>query len=151
MIVYRISKKKWAKDLSGTGAENAGGRWNPKGIPVLYTSVYSSLAILELLVHLDHDLLPNDLVVSRIFIPDGSVKELSLADLPKNWRDSPAPDPLKEWGRNWINANVHLALKVPSAVNPLEHNYILNVKHPLFSQVSVDRSAITRLDSRLKK
>ncbi|HCS21217.1 MAG TPA: hypothetical protein DIW47_11770 [Bacteroidetes bacterium] len=151
MIVYRISKKKWAKDLSGKGAENAGGRWNHKGIPVLYTSLNSSLAILELLVHLDHDLLPNDLVVSRIFIPDGSIKELSLTDLPKNWRDSPAPDPLKEWGKNWVNANTHLALKVPSAANPLEHNYILNVKHPLFSQVSVDKTAITQLDNRLRK
>lgn len=151
MIVYRISKKKWAKDLSGTGAENAGGRWNPKGIPVLYTSVNSSLAILELLVHLDYDLLPIDLVVTRIVIPEVSIKELSIADLPKNWRDNPAPDPLKEWGRVWVNANTHLALKVPSAANPLEHNYILNVKHPLFSQVSVDKSAITQLDSRLKK
>lgn len=151
MIVYRISKRKWAKDLSGLGAENAGGRWNPKGIPVLYTSVNSSLAILELLVHLDHDLLPDDLVITRIHIPDGSIKQISGKELPKNWRDNPAPDSLKVLGEGWAKANAHLAFRVPSAVNPLEHNYILNVKHPLFSQVSVDKSAITQLDSRLKK
>lgn len=151
MIVYRISKRKWANDLSGAGAENAGGRWNPKGIPVLYTSVNSSLAILELLVHVDYDLLPNDLVLSCIYIPDGSIKELKLADLPKNWRDNPAPDSLKALGEGWAKENIHLALKVPSAVNPLEHNYILNIKHSMFSKVRVDKAATTQLDSRLKK
>lgn len=151
MIVYRISKEKWAKDLSGLGAEKAGGRWNPRGIPVLYTSINSSLAILELLVHMDYDLLPNDMVLARINIPDGSIKELTEVDLPKNWRDNPAPDSLKELGRGWVKANKQLALKVPSAVNPIEHNYILNVDHPLFSRVMVDKTALTQLDNRLKK
>jgi len=30
MIIYKIAKKKWIKDLSGTGAKITGGRWNPK-------------------------------------------------------------------------------------------------------------------------
>jgi len=34
------------------GAHIAGGRWNPPGYPVLYTSSHLSLACLEKLIHL---------------------------------------------------------------------------------------------------
>ena len=54
MIIFRISKEKWIKDLRGTGAKIAGGPWNPKEIPVLYCASTSSLAILKESVHLFH-------------------------------------------------------------------------------------------------
>ena len=54
MIIFRLSKEQWIEDFSGTGAKIAGGRWNPKEIPVLYCASTSSLAILKESVHLFH-------------------------------------------------------------------------------------------------
>ncbi len=149
MIVYRITKQKWAKDLSGKGAEKVGGRWNTKGNPVLYTSSTSSLSILELLVHLDYDLIPNDLVIVQLEIPEDSIQKVTEKELPKNWRANPSPDKLKELGAGWIKENKHLALQVPSAVNPLESNLILNVAHLLYEKISVLRHDLIQLDTRL--
>jgi len=149
MIVYRVAKQKWAKDLSGKGAEKAGGRWNVKGNAVLYTSSTSSLSILELLVHLDYDLLPNDLVIVQLEIPEDSIHTITEKQLPKDWRVNPSPDTLKGLGSKWIAEKQHLVLQVPSAVNPLEFNLIVNVAHPLHERVTVLRSDLIELDTRL--
>lgn len=52
MICYRFSKEEFAKDLSGYGAELSGGRWNSKGVPMLYSCVSQSLCLLEIAVRL---------------------------------------------------------------------------------------------------
>lgn len=41
-----------ADDLSGQGAERAGGRWNARGTPLVYASSSRALACLETVVHL---------------------------------------------------------------------------------------------------
>ena len=51
MIVYRLCKSIYKKDLSGKGAEIAGGRWNSKGYAILYTSESRSLCTAEIAVH----------------------------------------------------------------------------------------------------
>ena len=53
-----------------TGAMVAGGRWNPIGIPMLYTAEHLSLACLEVLVHLDKGQLPRDYVWSKAELTD---------------------------------------------------------------------------------
>jgi len=51
---WRITKRKHAKtDFSGSGARKYGGRWNSPGTAIVYTSKTQSLAVLEMLVHLD--------------------------------------------------------------------------------------------------
>lgn len=151
MIAFRISKENWINDLSGTGAKLSGGRWNPKGIPVLYCASTSSLAILETLVHIDIDLLPNDLYIAEIEIPENQILELSPQDLPRNWNNNPSPDSLKNLGRGWIMENKFLTLKVPSAVNPNESNYIINVGHPDFDKVLMTKTYPIFLDDRLRR
>ena len=61
MILYRITKAAYARDLSGTGARMYGARWNQKGSAVLYTASSPALATVELLVHVDANLLPTEL------------------------------------------------------------------------------------------
>ncbi|HHJ10104.1 MAG TPA: RES domain-containing protein [Bacteroidetes bacterium] len=46
MNVYRLCKCKYARDLSGRRANIAEGRWNSKGIPILYTAGSRALSIL---------------------------------------------------------------------------------------------------------
>ncbi len=52
MTVYRFTHKKFAGELSGTGARLVGGRWNPVGVSVVYTSESISLALLEVLANI---------------------------------------------------------------------------------------------------
>ena len=56
MKVYRLAKEKAgrykADDLSGNGAALEGGRWNPRGMRVIYTCCNPSMTVLETLVHL---------------------------------------------------------------------------------------------------
>ena len=48
--------------FDGDGARRYGGRWNPPGYPVVYTSGSLALAALEILVHVDLDLAPDNFV-----------------------------------------------------------------------------------------
>jgi RES domain-containing protein len=70
LIVYRLTRRKYAHDLAGTGGLRAEGRCNHKGTPVIYTAQHVSLAVAEALVHLDVDDLPDDYVLAAIAIPD---------------------------------------------------------------------------------
>lgn len=151
MIVFRIAQKKYIDDLSGKGAKLFGGRWNYKGNPVLYCASTSSLAILEILVHTDIDLLPNlNLYIAELYIPDNSFKTITEDELPQNWKSFPAPDKLKSIGHQWIEKNEFLNLGVPSAVNPLEWNFMLNCKHTEFQEVKTIRSFPLFMNERLK-
>jgi RES domain-containing protein len=51
MIVYRIARANYIRDLSGIGSRLYGGRWNRKGTGIIYTSETRALATLEYLVH----------------------------------------------------------------------------------------------------
>ncbi len=46
MLVYRVGKTRFAKDLTGEGARLNGGRWNNIGTPCIYTAESRALAIL---------------------------------------------------------------------------------------------------------
>ncbi len=151
MVVFRIARSKYIRDLSGTGAKRFGGRWNPKGLAVLYTSKHRSLAILELLVNANMQALPDDLSLLKLNIPDHpeSSAEISVRDLPKNWRSSPAPFNLAEIGGDWISSGSSLTLTVPSAVVPEEQNILINPNHPEAKHLSVQSISSFSLDSRL--
>ena len=86
MKLFRISRDKYICDLSGEGARLLGGRWNPKGVPVIYTSTHESLAALETLVHSPIANLPDDLKIAILNIPDDlQIKEVNRNSLPDLW------------------------------------------------------------------
>jgi len=151
MRVFRICSSRHPP-LDGEGARLAGGRWNPRGIPVIYTSASSSLAVLELLVHTDSDLLPGDLAVIEIQVPDAlRIEILDPAGLPHDWRAYPAPVSLQAVGARWARAKRTAVLAVPSAVNPGELNYLLNPDHPDAARVTAVSSRRFVFDPRLFK
>jgi RES domain-containing protein len=137
MRAYRICSSRHPP-LDGEGARLAGGRWNPPGTPVIYASASSSLAVLELLVHTDSDLLPDDLSIIDIRIPDAArIEIVDPATLPDDWREYPAPESLQAIGARWSRSRRAPVLSVPSAVNPLESNYLINPDHADAGRVTV--------------
>lgn len=133
MFVYRISKTKYINDLSGTGAKLYGGRWNEKGIPLVYTSSSISLAILESLVHFSFNMAPPDMSIATIYIPDNifesSVDIKSFGKLPNSWNENLPNPETQQFIKKWINNKSSLILKVPSAINSREFNYLINPLH----------------------
>lgn len=150
MIVYRITKRKRASDISGTGAALYPGRWNKKGTPVLYTGESKEIALLENIVHTPPMITP-DLDILTIEIPDDSMFVLTIADLPSNWHQFPAPTILSEIGHTWIEKEKTLALKVPSSIVHSANNIILNCNHKLYKEVKVLSQKKFYFDSRLRK
>jgi RES domain-containing protein len=150
MIVYRIAREKYIRDLTGVGSRLYGGRWNRKGIGIIYTSETRALTTLEYLVHLPLSLMPNDIGISSIEIPDNIIaREILISDLPVNWRNWPAPSELAELGTRWVLSNETLLLRIPSAVVPHEFNILINPSHPDMKQVRILHSEEYRFDRRL--
>lgn len=136
--------------FDGEGARRAGGRWNRKGDAVVYVSETLSLAALELLVHCDPSLLPEDLVAIRAEVPDGvAVRRVEEKDLPRSWRAYPPPSGLAEIGAAWIAEGDTAVLTVPSCLVPRERNALLNPAHRDFRRIRVGRPEPFSLDPRL--
>lgn len=70
MIAYRVTRRAFARDLSGSGGLRASGRCNRRGTPVIYAAQHVSLALAEVLVHLEMPELPLDYVLVTIGVPD---------------------------------------------------------------------------------
>ena len=152
MRVYRLSKGSFKHDLSGKGAELAGGRWNNKGTAVVYTAASRSLCALEILVHLPIGLLPFDYHLVTIEIPDSApLKEISVSDLPEDWQSIPHGNATQRIGDLFVQEREFLLLKVPSAVVKDEFNFLINPAHPDFQQVKVVETELFEFDSRLFK
>ncbi len=150
MQVFRITGRKYAGDLSGFGAAAYGGRWNKKGSPVLYTGENKEIALLETIVHTPPMLIPK-LDILILEIPDDSISEITIDQLPANWKLYPAPTILSEMGERWIKEGSTLALKVPSCIIHSAHNYILNCKHHDYAKVKWIERKDFEFDTRLKK
>jgi RES domain-containing protein len=148
MIIYRITPAPHAADIHGTGAALFPGRWNKKGIPVLYTAESRELALLETLVHIPPLIIP-ELEILTLEIPDDSIAQLNKEDLPANWSEYPAPVSLAEIGNNWVKEGKTIALKVPSCIIHSSSNYILNCQHTQYDTVKVISHNGFYLDLRL--
>ncbi len=150
MRVFRICSKAHAA-FDGEGARLYGGRWNRRGTAVVYASDSLALAALELLVHADADLLPDDLVSVAAEVPDGlRVDSVAASDLPRDWRRHPAPEALADRGTAWARAGRTAVLAVPSALVPRERNFLLNPAHPDFKKIRTQTPEPFALDTRLR-
>jgi len=133
---YRLVKTRWLDDaFTGAGARRYGGRWNSKGKPCIYLAGSISLAMLEVMVHLDDYRLLGKYTVLEVQLPEDAILQLSTDQLPSDWRDEPAPGSTAELGDDWLASMSSMALAVPSVIVPQERNYILNPEHPDFPAV----------------
>lgn len=151
-LAWRITKARHAdRAYDGEGARRIGGRWNSKGVAMVYASASASLALLEVLVHLeDESLLPAYTLISA-GLDEDRIERLDEAALPPGWRSSPAPPELREIGDDWATSLRSVALAVPSAVVPWETNLLLNPSHPRFAELRIDAPRRFELDPRLRR
>ncbi|SIQ96251.1 RES family NAD+ phosphorylase [Pontibacter lucknowensis] len=150
MIVYRLSRKLYCNDLSGKGAELAGGRWNSKGTAVLYTSESIALCTVEIAVHMPLGIVPKDYHLITIELPDsGPLGEVHEKDLAASWKSFPHSNATQKIGDRYVAEGASLILKVPSATVQGTFNYLVNPRHPDFQKVRILKTEPFVFDKRL--
>jgi RES domain-containing protein len=151
--VWRICKSQYEDSaFEGVGAKKVGGRWNSRGIRVVYTSESLALAALELLVHVHADEVPDDLIAIPAEVPDAMIyRPLDSPDqeLPADWRSVTGCRELVERGDRWQKSGDSAAMLVPSVVIPEEANLVLNPDHPDFAAVEIGEARPFSFDPRL--
>ncbi|MHB0980994.1 MAG: RES family NAD+ phosphorylase [Thermoleophilia bacterium] len=137
LLVWRLVTARYADSaFSGEGARRYGGRWNPRGVPLVYTSSSQSLALLEMLVQ--DDPLRARYVVIPATLPDRvAIERVTVAELPAAWRELGARERLQALGAAWAARLPSAVLAVPSVVIPAESNYLLNPLHPAFGEIQI--------------
>ncbi len=152
--VYRLCKKQYgitpAMAFSGTGAKQNPGRWNSADIPMVYTAESLSLAMLEMLVHLDEGMLRLSYVFFEVEASTDLILKLPLKDLPANWKIYPAPTSTKVTGDKWASEMSSLILEVPSTLSPVERTFLINPEHPDFTKLTINGPFPLSFDPRLK-
>jgi RES domain-containing protein len=148
--VWRVVKRKHASTaFDGKAAQRFGGRWNSPGRRAVYASGTKSLAVLEVLVHLDVGRRLPRLVAFGFAVDDHLVDRLPTTDLPRHWRTARGLATTQRIGDDWLASGHGLALAVPSAIVPEESNYLLNPAHPRFARTKFGRPMPFLLDPRL--
>ncbi|OYW21765.1 MAG: hypothetical protein B7Z52_00430 [Burkholderiales bacterium 12-64-5] len=144
---WRIVKEKHATTaFSGEGARLYGGRWNSKGVSLVYTSSTQALAALESLVHLNPPVVFTYAVIAIEF--DAALVEKVTA-LPPGWADKPARPTTRDIGDLWARELRSAVLQLPSVIIPTEANYLLNPAHPDFKEILIGTPTPFAFDPRL--
>lgn len=150
MIVFRLSKSKYAHDLSGRGAERSGARWNSKGVPMLYTGASRALCTAEIAVHTPLGNIPEDYMIVTLELPeDAALTEISMSQLPADWKSIPHTHSTQRMGDHFVVNGKHLVMKVPSVVVQGDYNFLLNPLHRDFNRIKILEVAPFSFDERL--
>jgi RES domain-containing protein len=139
--------------LEGNGGLFVANRWNLRGHPILYTASSASLASLEILVHVNPSVF-GERTILELELGTLEVEEVSLETFFTLQRDADVDDDRnlsQRFGTIWLQQQRTPILRVPSAVIPWEHNYLLNPRHPQAAKVRVCRKDLFRLDPRLTR
>src|SRR6202035_2120708 len=116
MRFWRICRRRYAAEAtSGEGARLYGGRWNGRGVRVVYASTSLALAAVETFVNLEPNLRPADLVYIEGEISDAvEIRRVDPKILPARWHET-RDESLHRFGNDWIRNGQTAALLVPSA------------------------------------
>ena len=147
---WRLSKARYAGDLSGQGAARDGQRWNQPGQRAVYLGMTPEITVLEVLVHLN-GVLSAPLVLCGYDVPAtaGLIGEADPAALPEGWNAIPHGQASAAFGGDWLRAGEQLGLVLPSVVVPQARNLLLNPLHPAMAAVTLVHQEPFQLDQRL--
>lgn len=142
MDLWRISS---FSDLSGRGGLLADGRWHRRGQPVIYCADHPSTAMLEVLVHVDPEDIPDSYQLLRIACP-ADIDTVRIDDV------DPADIILtRDRGSRWLEEGKTVLAEVPSVVMPAARNILLNPRHPAMAAIAVAEVFHYPFDRRLKR
>jgi len=149
---WRLVKKEFAASaFDGEGARINSGRWNSVGVAVVYSAQSQSLALLEVLVHLEDRSLLSKYWMGAVHFKESHISRIDERKLPPNWRDEVPPMALQEIGDEWVKERRSVVLRVPSAIVVDEVNYLINPQHPDFNSLQIEQPHPFPVDERLKR
>lgn len=149
LTVWRLTTARFAKSaFSGEGARLYGGRWNRKGVPMVYTASSQSLAMLEMLVQ-DEPLRARYVMIEVRLPKVVTMERIEVEELPSDWRELAVREKLQAIGTEWARKRTSAVLAVPSVVIPAETNYLLNPLHRGFRRIRIGRPQRFETDLRL--
>ena len=150
--LWRVVKRAHAATaFDGKAAARFGGRWNSPGQRAIYASATKSLAVLEVLVHLDVGRPLPRFVAFGFDVDARLIETLAPGRLPRSWRTVEGVPLTQRFGDEWLAAGRTLALAVPSTIVPEESNYVVNPAHPAFAKLRIGTPTPFVLDPRLTR
>ena len=133
----------------GFGSTLGNGRWHTRGrSQIVYSGSSRALCQLEKRVHCN-GATPKDQALVRLELHDGTgLEELAASELPADWRSTSGAT--QALGDAWIATVRSLGLWVPSFVEPLERDLLLNPAHADYPSIRlvIERQPFT-FDPRL--
>jgi len=151
MKIWRICRAPYAAEaFNGEGARRFGGRWNSRGVPMVYASTSLALAALELFVHLEPGQAPDDLVSISALLPEREPsRTFEPAALPATWWTDSGAAVTRDLGDAWIAGRSSLALLVPSVPIRSDWNVLVNPLHPRIAELRIDPPQPFVFDARM--
>jgi RES domain-containing protein len=152
---YRIARAKFDRPaiaFSGEAASKIAHRWNHPSpdIRAVYCSDSLALACLECVVHIrpfPRNLPPS--VFYTVDVPQEMLEVAGRADLPGGWDSEVAGSESRDFGTAFLREGRAVGLVVPTVIQPLGTNLILNPLHPSFSLAWVHGPVPYAFDRRL--
>ncbi len=130
LTVWRLERTQHAADWAhGIGSERVGGRWSPKGRPVIYAALDPATAILEVAVHADFEVLdtvPYRMLEIEILTPL-TVKVVLPSEVPNpQWlMPGAVTTGMQKFGAELLDQ--HPFVLIPSVVSRYSWNLIIDV------------------------
>jgi RES domain-containing protein len=143
-----VAKRFAETAFDGEGAARYTGRWNPRGVRMVYLADSLALATLELTVHLAGARVTY--VAIEVEIPDTDIDDASARQLTSRWRDDETVS--QRVGESWVRSGSSLGLRVPSALvdsRSGERNILVNPSHPHSASIVETQRFDVVLDERL--
>lgn len=149
MNVWRLVATAYANSaFDGEGAARYTGRWNPRGVRMVYTADSLALATLELTVHLAGARVAYTAI--EVAIDDALIGIVSREQLLTDWPTDTART--QRLGEQWARSFASLALRVPSSLVDArsgEGNVLISPAHPQHGSIEELQRFEVLLDERL--
>ena len=128
VLVYSVCNTNFVRPHNGYGSTmRSGGRWNSNKYPCIYTGANRLIAQLEWISHfLINQFDFPGLTIVTYAIPKDQVFVIDMSKYP-GWLANEILT--KQMGDEFLRQKEHIAICVPSAMDPKELNYIINPNH----------------------